>query len=144
MKKKTSQKLAKSIHKKSKKKRIRKDKETHLIEIDRYVTKIIKEENRIPHQVEIAKAVHLSRETVSKLLGEISLAEIAKTHVSRLKTSDFIASMLIKGQAGNIAAAKLWLQIVHGWVDRINIGSPESQGTTNELLKAIAEGMRVK
>jgi hypothetical protein len=127
-----------------KKKKMRKDKESHLIEIDDYVTRCIRDRGRIPHQTEIARAVGLNRKTVGELLGEISLTEIARTHVSRLKTSDFIAAMYLKGVGGNTAAAKIWLQIIHNWVEKYHVDGGENPGATDEVLNKIADAMQVK
>ena len=105
--------------------------------IDAYVTKCIREQGRIPRQSEIARAVGLNRKTIGELLGEISLTEIARTHVTRLKTSDFIAAMYLKGIGGNTAAAKIWLQIVHNWVEKYQVN--DIGASQDEIIKRLDE-----
>jgi hypothetical protein len=107
---------------KVKKSKQRQDKEAHLLSIEKFVSDIIKSSRRIPSQVEIARGVGLSAKTVNELIKEISLSAIAKSHVSKVNTGNFIASLMLQGQQGNTQAAKLWLQLCYDWSEKMDVG----------------------
>jgi hypothetical protein len=101
--------------------KMRKDKEAHLLAINKFVGEYIIANKRFPSQVEIARNIGISRESIRSLIKEIDLEDIAGAHITRIRTNEFIAAIFDQGQRGNIQAAKLWLQLVYNWVEKMGI-----------------------
>lgn len=102
-------------------KKLRKDKEAHLLAVNKFVSEYIVGHKRFPTQVEIARNVGLSRESIRKLIQEIDLEEIAGAHITRIRTNEFIGAIFDQGQRGNVQAAKLWLQLVYNWIEKTGV-----------------------
>jgi hypothetical protein len=100
---------------------MRRDKEGHLLAINKFVSEYIAANKRFPTQVEIAKNVGLSRESIRSLIKEIDLEDVAGAHITRIRTNEFIGAIFDQGQRGNVQAAKLWLQLVYNWVEKMGI-----------------------
>lgn len=101
--------------------KMRKDKEAHLIAINKFVTEFIRMNKKFPSQVDIARNVGLSREAIRSLIREIDLADIAGAHITRLKTNEFLGAIFDQAMRGNVQSGKLWLQIVFGWSERLDV-----------------------
>lgn len=101
--------------------KMRKDKEGHLIAINKFVSEYIVAHKRFPTQTEIGRNVGLSRESIRSLIKEIDLEEVAGSHITKIRTNEFIGAIFDHGQRGNVPAAKLWLQLVHKWVEKFGI-----------------------
>jgi hypothetical protein len=101
--------------------KMRKDKECHLLAINKFVSEYIRLQQRFPTQVEIARNVGLSRESIRSLIQEIDLEDIAGAHITRIRTNEFIGAIFSEAQTGNIPAAKLWLQLVYNWIEKTGV-----------------------
>ena len=100
---------------------MRRDKEGHLLSINKFVSEYIVTHKRFPTQVEIGRNVGLSRESIRSLIKEIDLEDVAGSHITRIRTNEFIGAIFSEGQSGNIPAAKLWLQLVYNWVEKMGV-----------------------
>jgi len=111
----------KTARKIAKQPRMRKDKEAHLLQVNRYITEFIHANKRFPKQVEIARAVGLSREAIRDLIKEVDLADHAGLHLTRLKLDDLLTALFDQGMRGNNQSSKLWLQLVFQWREQMDL-----------------------
>jgi hypothetical protein len=120
--KKTSRKVTKRAEEASSPSRkMRKDKEAHLIAINKFVTDFIRMNKKLPSQTDVARNVGLSRKSICSLIREIDLGEIAGTHITRIKTNEFLSAIFDQGMRGNVQSSKLWLQLVYQWSERLDV-----------------------
>lgn len=75
--------------------------------------------SRQPTQKQISKESGLSQTTVQKHFKELKLESI--TPFLKIRGDKILNKMAAEGEDGNVAAAKLFLQVVFGWSEKTGI-----------------------
>ena len=100
---------------------MRKDKEMHLLQINKFISEYIHANKRFPKQSEVARGVHLSEKAIHSLIKEVDLADHAGLHLTRLKLDDLLTALFDQGMRGNNQSSKLWLQLVFQWREQMDL-----------------------
>ena len=77
---------------------------------------IIKAEKRIPTQEKVAKLCGISRDTVSRHLNRIDLAELVQPF--RIFGNDVLMGLRNKAITGDVQAAKLFFMLIYDWNEK--------------------------
>lgn len=81
---------------------------------------LIKNLKRCPTILEVSEHVNLSAVTIEKHISEMKFEPIQSP--MRSLTPDVLASIYNSARKGQSASQKLWLQVMEGWVEDMNLG----------------------
>jgi DNA-binding phage protein len=113
----------------------------HTAITEAYIT-LVQELKRPPTQTQIAERCQLSRESINKHLKELKLDDV--TPDIKLHTQRVLLGLTKKAETGDAPAVKLWMQLVHGWVETTKhsgvIGTFDSTKCSMTQLERIANG----
>lgn len=80
---------------------------------------IIKADNRMPTQTEVAERCHLARQTVNEHLNNINLTELAQPF--KVFGNHVLMGLANKARKGDAQAAKLFFMLVYDWNEKHEI-----------------------
>lgn len=93
---------------------------------------------RVPTIGEIAERCGLHRCTVTEHMRFLKFDPLETP--ARLLTDEVLIGMARAGMKGNSGAAKLFMQIVHGWTERTEVRNVDLSKLTDEQLERLADG----
>lgn len=88
--------------------------------VDSYL-RLFAEKKRPPTQTEIALDCKLSRQAIHKHIKNLKLEDYLPD--VKLRTMRVLHGLSARAEKGYAQEVKLWMQIVHGWVERSDITS---------------------
>jgi hypothetical protein len=113
----------------------------HVAITDAYF-RLFVELKRPPNQTEIAEACKLSRISIGKHLKELKIEDV--TPEIKLRTTRVLLGLTKKAETGDPPAVKLWMQLVHGWVETSKltgtVGTFDASACSMSQLERIKNG----
>lgn len=91
---------------------------------------IIKNENRMPTQEEVAKKCNITRKTVNEHLNKIELRELVKPF--KIFGNHVLIGLRDKAMAGDTQAAKLFFMLIYDWSEKQQV---EHKGEVKTVIE---------
>lgn len=102
--------------------------EENHVKIEKFWEEFEKENNRIPTKKELAEGTGLSRPTIDNHIESISLDTFKHKH--KIKMDKILSSLEKKAESGDVAAIKLYFQIVGSWVEKSETKTDKNETKT--------------